>query len=243
MSLDTVLAQGHEGRGPSLWSMPLSPLENALITFGAVYNPRYDWDKSTEDNYRSSSAPLIGRFKEMRERIDYSYHSNYTCARQLLQDVVIASMLNTPVIKDHATGKLCSSPAEPWIVFTAGSMGSGKTHTTRRLAEQGIFPLEAFVTVDPDEIRRLLPEFSEYVEMCPEKAGEMTRKEAGMMAEILTFAALERGQNVLVDGSLRDSDWYQKYFSRLRELFPKIRIAIIHVTAPIEAIFERARVS
>ena len=58
--------------------------------------------------------------------------------------------------------------------------------------------------VDPDEIRQQFPEYSLYVNQNPLKAGEMTRKEAGYVVEILTLAALQAGKNVLVDGSLRD---------------------------------------
>jgi Zeta toxin len=86
--------------------------------------------------------------------------------------------------------------------------GAGKTHTINKLNESGQFPLESFIRVDPDEIRRRLPEFQIYLEKNPEKAGELTRKEAGMMAEILTSFALEQGLNVLVDGSLKDAAWY-----------------------------------
>mmetsp|Transcript_103828 Transcript_103828/g.289249 ORF Transcript_103828/g.289249 Transcript_103828/m.289249 type:complete len:151 (-) Transcript_103828:753-1205(-) len=69
----------------------------------------------------------------------------------------------------------------------------------------------------------------------------MTRKEAGMMAEILSEASLERGQNVLKDGSLRDADWYKNYFTELREAYPGIRLGIIHVTAPMDVILERVQ--
>jgi hypothetical protein len=112
-----------------------------------------------------------------------------------------------------------------------------------RLDEHGRFPLLAFVAVDPDIIRRSLPEFHLYVDESPELAGELTRKEAGFIAEILTLAGLQAGKNVLVDGSLRDSDWYKKYFGMLRNEFPLLRLAILHVTAPREAVFQRAAVS
>ena len=87
-----------------------------------------------------------------------------------------------------------------------------------------------------------MPEFQVYAQKNPDIAGKLTRKEAGMVAEILTKAALERGQNVLVDGSLRDVIWYQAYFAELRQTFPKLRLGIIHVTAPTEAIFKRVQV-
>ena len=74
----------------------------------------------------------------------------------------------------------------------------------------------------------------------------MTRKEAGIIAEILTEAALREGRNVMVDGSLKDLDWYQRYFERLRRKYSKegnnLRIGILHITAPRDAIIERARV-
>lgn len=238
------LAPGHDGPHSSAWfSTPPSPLETALGSFGVNnYRPHYEWSKSTEDNYRSNNnSDSCGRFKTIRDKIDYAYHAKYTCARQLVQDIIISSMLNETVIDDQETGRSCNAPTEPWVIFTAGVMGAGKTHTIRRLDEQGIFPLKSFVSVDPDEMRRHLPEFALYVDKSPETAGELTRKEAGMMSEILTEAALERGQNVLVDGSLRDAAWYQNYFAVLRRSFPNIRIGIIHVTAPTEAIFQRAR--
>jgi predicted kinase len=127
-------------------------------------------------------------------------------------------------------------------VFTAGAMGAGKSYTMRKLVQNGRFPLIAFVVVDPDDIRRHLPEFQLYVDEFPELAGELTRKESGFIAEILTLAGLQAGKNVLVDGSLRDFEWYKSYFQRLREEFSGLRLAIIHVTAPRDAIFQRASV-
>jgi hypothetical protein len=51
---------------------------------------------------------------------------------------------------------------------------------------------------------------------------------------------MKQGMNVLVDGSLRDAEWYKTYFVRLRNDYPTYRQAIIHVTAPRDAIFQRA---
>ena len=123
-------------------------------------------------------------------------------------------------------------------------MGAGKSYTIRHLAQKGRFPLESFVQVDPDEVRRLLPEFKHYLENEPQNAGDLTRKEAGYISEILTLAALKSGRNVLVDGSLRDSDWYKGYFDSLRNRYGKkgLRIGILHITAPREAVFKRAEV-
>jgi len=111
------------------------------------------------------------------------------------------------------------------------------------LVQQGRFPLRGgVVKVNADAIRRYLPEYHLYIETNPDLAGDLTNKEAGYIAEILALAGLKAGRNILVDGSLRCAAWYRQYFSKLRREFPGLRLAIIHVTAPREAIFERAAV-
>jgi hypothetical protein len=82
-----------------------------------------------------------------------------------------------------------------------------------------------------------------YASLCPEDAGELTNKECGYVSEIITLAGLESGKNVLVDGSLRDSDWYKVYFQMLRDRYSHLKIAILHIVAPREAVFQRAIVS
>jgi hypothetical protein len=235
VSIKTRTLDHHDDR---IW---LKESTSAWPLFGFHPHPQYDWGVSTEENYRSMEQIFAGRFSDIRRRLDLNYHSSYTRSRELLQDAIIESMLVSSVGEAPGQPQPCTS-SEPWIIFTAGVMGAGKTHTIKQLHSNGQFPLQSFVTVDPDEMRRLLPEFNVYVGFNPETAGELTRKEAGMMAEILTVAALERGQHVLVDGSLRDAHWYQKYFLSLRQSFPRIKLGIIHVTAPTKVIFERVKV-
>lgn len=196
---------------------------------------------STEQNYRTDNMTFYGPYMRLRAKLDYTYHSNYTRTRQCLQDAIIEKLLQTVKIVD-VNGDECTTPTEPWIVFTAGAMGAGKSYTVRNLVEKKRFPILGFVSVDPDEVRRHLPEFLMYATLAPEKAGDLTNKECGYVAEILTLAALETGKNVLVDGSLRDSDWYHSYFAQLRQDYPKLRIGILHITAPLEAVLERAAV-
>jgi hypothetical protein len=203
---------------------------------------RFDCNLSTEDYHRSNQKKIYGRYASIRRNLDYEYHAHYSRSRQRFQDSIVDSMLENTWIEDQF-GQNCSQPTRPWIVFTAGVMGAGKTHVVKELDRSGFFPLHSFVSVDPDYIRHtFLPEFDWYVQQCPEVAGERTRKETGMIAEIMTQAALQKGQNVLVDGSLRDSEWYREYFEELRVQHPNIKIAILHIVAPREIVFERAEV-
>ncbi len=203
---------------------------------------QFDSDKSTEENHCMSGMNFYGPYAHLRELLDYTYHKNYTRERQMLQDSIIHETLNRVRIVDK-TGTVCTTPTEPFLVFTAGGMGAGKSYTLNKMNAKGRFPLAAFVIVDPDEIRQTFPEYGLYVNQNPLKAGEMTRKEAGYIVEILTLAALQAGKNVLVDGSLRDAVWYSIYIEKLRETYPLLKIDILHVVAPKEAVFARAEVS
>ena len=131
---------------------------------------------SSENNNESDDMNFYGKFSHIRKTLDYSYHSNYTFERQKLHDAIITDFLKESYICDE-DGNIGLAAADPWIVFTAGAMGAGKSYTMRVLVERERFPLPAFVIVDPDEIRRLLPEYHMYIAENPELAGELTRKE------------------------------------------------------------------
>jgi len=221
---------------------------------GAVYkraslllNPTYpvqrsfSFGKSTEENYGVDNMEFFGPFQSIRASLDYSYHGNYSQSRQAFQDRIVEKLLDGTIIEDAHGRGVCKTPNEPWIVFTAGVMGAGKSHTLKQLASKGLFPLQSYVVIDPDDIRQHFPEYVLYALQSPEHAGELTHKEAGYVTEIVTAAALQRGHNVLVDGSLRDADWYKGYFEQLKKSYGDLRIAILHVTAPRDAVFARAK--
>jgi predicted kinase len=197
------------------------------------------WNLSTEERYRTDEGDFYGKYAQIRRHLDYDYHARYSEERVLFQDSIIDALLENGGFESNN----CSVPQRPWIVFTAGAMGAGKSHTIRVLGKKGRFPIHSFTFVDPDAIRYRLPEFQTFIEHNPNYAGELTRKEAGMIAEILAEAALQRGHNVLVDGTLRDATWYRQYFHVLRHSHPSLRIAILHITAPREDVFQHALVS
>ena len=64
-------------------------------------------------------AGFYGDFADSRRELDYMWHSHYSRSRQLLQDRIVHAML--------AAG---ASAPRPWLVFTAGAMGSGKEGAT-----------------------------------------------------------------------------------------------------------------
>ena len=80
-----------------------------------------------------------------------------------------------------------------------------------------------------DTFRGTFPEAPLYYELAPD-AGRLTQVEAGFLAEMLIEAALDKSMNVIVDGTMRDSDYYSGYIGRLRKgLFAEYKVGIIYV--------------
>lgn len=86
---------------------------------------RYSLVMSTEDNHAADDMVFLGDYREVRSILDYTYHRNYTPERQRLQDNIIRDMLDQSKIVD-VHGQICTTPTQPWVVFTAGAMGAGK---------------------------------------------------------------------------------------------------------------------
>ena len=55
----------------------------------------------------------------------------------------------------------------PWLIFTAGAMGAGKSHTIKMLQGFGCCSLTSMVKVDPDTVKYQLPEMQEYIKRNP----------------------------------------------------------------------------
>jgi len=220
------------------WKDDATPSEPSVFLVPDFYN----YSRSTEDNYalpHTDKSHLVGPYGDIRKMLDYKYHKIYREERQSLQDSIVKQLLGAMVVDSHSNVS-CSSPLNSWIVFTAGGMGAGKSRTMQWLASRGYFPLTSFVYVDPDQIRSMLPETSRYVEKNASSTGAFTQKEAGYISEVLTEAALREGRNILVDGSLRDHEWYLQFFLELRERQPERKIGIIHVRASPKTEYQRA---
>lgn len=88
---------------------------------------RYDWSKSTSENYRNkSNTDFAGKYIKERKMLDYSWHCNISRARQKWQDEVIDSVV-----------KKVSPQSNPWIVYTCGPMGAGKGYCLTWMSQHG----------------------------------------------------------------------------------------------------------
>ena len=90
------------------------------------------------------------QYCDARGALDYAYHKRPILARQHLQNTILRKVL----LNDKA---LPREGAAPWIVFTAGAMGVGKSHALLSLHAEGLFPLDTFQAIDPDKLKGELP--------------------------------------------------------------------------------------
>jgi len=198
---------------------------------GFVTTPSYDYSKPTFENYREDNLKFHGSFRKIRELRDYGYHVNYSKERQLWQDQAIKSVIS----------RVVEQPA-PWLVYTCGPMGVGKGYTLSWMSQHGFFPLENIVHIDPDAFKMMMPEWPDYVARDRDSAGTMCHMESSFMVEVAQAAAMEKRQNIWVDGSLRDAAFYEQVFRRIRQTHPHYRISIFYISASEHAIRQRIKV-
>ena len=195
----------------------------------------FNYSLATADYYADPAAPHTGKYASVRESLDTSFHVQYSAARQALQDRLLDDALSCQ------SGEACAPSASPWIVFTAGAMGSGKSRTFEYLCEKGIVPLQNIQILDSDMFKASLPEWRGYLEREPLAAGFHTRRESGYLLEIAQEAALRERRHIWVDGSLRDGEWYAREFARIRADHPAYKIAIVHVVASRKVVMRRVQ--
>lgn len=164
--------------------------------------------------------------------------------RQFVQDGIIEDYLEAVEDNDPESASANQPPSmSSWLILTVGVKGAGKQHVCRELVDSGHLPLDTYVLVDMDDLRRQLPEYEWYLQHAPDVVGDMTRKEAGYIAETLCLAALRMGKTVVWDCALRDVDWYISRILDLKNTFPCLKVALMYITATEEEVQERCEKS
>lgn len=168
---------------------------------------------------------FYGEYKDFREQLDYTYFTNVTKERQLFQDNLIRNYL-----------KGYQSYKQPWILFTWGTYGSGKTHTLKTF-DKSMFDLQNFFHIDPDKVKNDLPEAKQFSLENKVTACGRLHKESVMICMLLEYIALDKKIAIIVDGSLKDGEWYKQHFKKVGEM--DYKIAIIKVVADLDVIQKR----
>lgn len=193
-------------------------------------DPVRSLEQSTADLYKSNDLIFVGDFIESRSKVDFSYHSNYQIERQLIQDRII-----------HKNLRFGKSVDSPKIIFTAGVMGVGKSHTLKKMARSKQMDLQDYLWIDSDQLKDELPEMKMYINIDPKTAGTKVHKESGFIQEIILSEALKQNKNIIVEGTLTSLIRHKMLFDSIRRDHPHYTIEIIYVVADLEKIQERIR--
>jgi|SRR6478609_5216562 len=168
---------------------------------------------------------FYGDYIKARSCLDYTFHKIYTKERQLLQDGIITKALAKKVSSD-----------KPRLYLTAGAMGAGKTHVIREMLGAS-FP--TYVLADVDRIRHQLPENGYLCKTDPVNTGIMLHSESCSIHEIIFRTAIYEKLNVIIDGSLRNGEFFKGLITNWKETTP-YDIVIVHVKARLETCLKRA---
>ncbi|KNC78040.1 hypothetical protein SARC_09515 [Sphaeroforma arctica JP610] len=204
----------------------------------ARHGQEFDWTIPTNEQYHDPTINrFASKFAEARKRLDYEYHRNPVCPRQELQDAILTRVLAA----SNPLKTTTKHTRKPWLVFTAGAMGAGKGYVLSTLHNADAFPMSQFVMIDPDKLKNELPEMAGYLQEEAESAATKVHRESTFMSDVLFEYTLLQGRSLVVDGSLRDVDWYSDLFARIRREYPLYQIGILHVSAERSVIHQRAR--
>jgi hypothetical protein len=199
---------------------------------------RFSNSISTQDLYGTDERENFnGPYAHLRKLIlsDSDEYKNFTKERSWMQNAIVDDFLDSVEDKD-----MCITPTEPWLIFTVGARGAGKIHTIHDLVETKRLPILSFVQVNPDAIRRHLPEFETYDKHL---VNDLTRKESSFIAELLLLAAIQSGRNIVFDTVMRNTDWFLKLIHQIKCLdISSFKFAVLHINAPAELIFKRIKV-
>ncbi|CAE7655269.1 unnamed protein product [Symbiodinium sp. CCMP2592] len=194
----------------------------------------FDWQKSTKENYvheiqgQVSGDSYASKYRAFRKLCDAEYHGLYNLDRQIWQDAQIDYLLKKGMKEEN-----------PWLLYTCGPMGVGKSFTLQWLNKEGYLNMqENMVKIDPDAIKERMPEYKGYDK---KMAATHCHRESAYMMEIAQAAAMQKNFNVWVDGSLKDAEWYAQQFERIRSKYRDYHIAIFYIGADEQTILRRVQ--
>lgn len=163
-----------------------------------------------------------GKYKQIKDSLDQEYHGSYTLKRQMLHEKILNNF-SYNAKKDKQS-----------IIFTAGAMGAGKTHTIKYLHKKGFLNRHKYVTIDQDHIRSLLPEYNKTKPLEQHKL----QKESGYLAEILLNYHLKEGNSIIFDTTLADYEWWKTEIERIKKI---CEVIIIFVYTDLDLIKDRVK--
>ncbi len=152
----------------------------------------------------------------------------YTAERRALHESIVERFMR------HGT-----SSANPSLIFTAGAPGAGKSTAIDAIGAAGYLDQSRYLVIDPDEIKNFIPEYARFKQIDPARAASLVHAESGIIQELLFRRAIEARKNIIVDGTLRATDYFSEIITNLRVTHPEYSTSIVLVDANEQTLLTR----
>lgn len=116
------------------------------------------------------------------------------------------------------------SATKPRAYILAGQPGAGKSFLRRAIKEFFSRKQADFITIDPDDFRELHPHFPDYNEEDDKTTAARTHPDASQAASELLEASINRKLNIIIDGTLKDSEYALDLVKKLKRAGYEIHI-------------------
>lgn len=130
----------------------------------------------------------------------------WSSARKQIHEAVIDAMLREPIIDENGdlhmdpNGKYLEPDAGgPKVLFSGGGYAAGKGASIKLARKEGRVPNGA-ITLDPDRIKAMLPEYKQALDEDDPEGNLMVYREAWEIAQEVQRRAQEKKLNMIVDG-------------------------------------------
>lgn len=195
---------------------------------------------------------MTNKYDYIRNFLDLEYYTNiYTEERKILHEKIIDKYFQNICESNHTNNNIYIGRLEEpnhnnisnksnKLIFTSGSYGCGKSKIISKLYEYGFFG--KYIYVDPDKIRRELPEYNDELETQIDKVSLIikTNQEAFYIGEVIRIHAMFMHLNVIYDSSMRNFNFFQNHISWIKQTFQnQTQIIILHIDIDISVAIKR----
>lgn len=133
--------------------------------------------------------------------------------------------LRESVIEQHFEGvEPAPSDRKPIAYVMAGGGASGKGTILAQLKRKGLVPDRGAVEIDPDGIKRALPEYQALLDQGDGRAASVVHEESSVMARAVLARALQRKTDVVLDRTFGDAAKGVAELTALRDAGYEVRM-------------------
>ncbi|WP_194270883.1 zeta toxin family protein [Fictibacillus phosphorivorans] len=153
----------------------------------------------------------------------------YTKEREALHQKIMATL-----IKKSKMDNL----QPPIAVLVGGGSASGKTSLCESIVKKNIKKKKRhLITIDPDEIKKLIPEYKSFQKKFPSSAASLVHKESVDISEMLIQHMLETKRSFLLEGTMAKTGKYVSLVNSLQKRRYEVIVYIVDV--PVDVAIKR----